>query len=188
MKVYIVHGWDGNPQEPMFQWLKTSLESRDYDVVVLAMPHPEAPMIEAWVEKLTKAISPGPETILIGHSIGCQAILRYLEATGNRVKAVVLIAPWTKLDKKVLKKEGKEMAAVAKPWMETPIDFTKVKTLAGKVVAIFSDNDPYVPLAEKDFFEQELDAKTLVEKKKGHFREGDGIIMLPSALNAVLEL
>lgn len=37
-KVYIVHGWDGSPEEPMLQWLKVNLEEKGYVVEVPKMP------------------------------------------------------------------------------------------------------------------------------------------------------
>jgi predicted alpha/beta hydrolase family esterase len=190
MKAYIVHGWDGNPNESMLQWLKSSLEARDYQVTVPAMPDPGTPKIEAWVGKLAQTIVPDGNTILIGHSVGCQAVLRYIQALspGKRIRGIMLIAPWMKLDEKTIEEEGEEVKAMAKPWMETPIDFKKVKSLVGKTVAIFSDNDPYVPLDQKAIFEKELNAEIIVEKRKGHFTMGEGVKTLPSALNAALGL
>ena len=190
MKVYIIHNWDGSPDEPMLQWLKSSLEARDYTVTIPAMPDPATPKIDDWVEKLTRTISPNEQTVLIGHSIGCQTILRYLATLppNKKFAETVLIAPWMQLNEKTIKKEGKEVVAIAKPWIETPIDFEKVKAGAGKIVAIFSDNDKYVPLDQKIIFEEKLRARIITEKNKGHFTADDGVKTLPSALNAVLEL
>jgi predicted alpha/beta hydrolase family esterase len=190
MKVYIIHGWDGSPNEPMLRWLASSLEARDYEVTVPAMPDPGNPTIEAWTQKLARVIVPNEDTILIGHSIGCQAILRYLQTLPptKKVKGAVFIAPWMKLDEKTIEEEGEEIKDVAKPWMETPIAFEKVRGMIGKIIAIFSDNDPYVPIDQKAIFEKDLGATIIVEKKKGHFTAADGITALPSALNAAVGL
>lgn len=190
MKVYIIHRWGGNPKEPLLEWLRSSLEARDYEVTVPAMPDTDNPKIEDWVGKLSRMMSPNENTILVGQSIGCQAILRYLQTLtpDKKIKGIVLIAPWMELDEKTMKEEGEESIKIAKPWVETLIDFGKVKNMVRKTVAIFSDNDPYVPLEQKTIFEEKLGAEVIMEKKKGHFTESDGIIMLPSALNAVLSL
>lgn len=190
MKVYIVHGWEGSPKEPLLQWLKSSLEAKGYEVTVPAMPNPAIPTIEAWVSKLSETVSPSESTILVGHSIGCQAILRYLQTLPptKKIRGMVLIAPWMELDEKTIEEEGEEVKEIARPWMETPIDFNKVKNLIGKAVAIFSDNDSYVPLAQKTVFKKKLSAEVIIEKGKGHFAVGDGITTLPSALNAILNL
>ncbi|MBI2057894.1 MAG: serine hydrolase family protein [Candidatus Yanofskybacteria bacterium] len=187
-KVYIIHGWDGSPNEPMLQWLKISLEEKGYEVFVPEMPEPAVPKIESWVGKLKEVILLNEETVFIGHSIGCQAILRYLETLNEniRIAGAVLIAPWMELDKQT--EEGQEVVEIAKPWMETPINFQKVKSHLGKVVAIFSDNDPFVPLSQKDLFEKELGAEIIIESGKGHFTVGDGIDKLPSALKAATQV
>ncbi|OGN19401.1 MAG: hypothetical protein A3A29_00410 [Candidatus Ryanbacteria bacterium RIFCSPLOWO2_01_FULL_47_79] len=188
--IYIIHGWDGSPEEPMLQWLKSNLEKAGHQVTVPAMPDPGTPTIASWVGKLQETIKPNTETILVGHSVGCQAVLRYLETLSDEVKiaGVVLIAPWMELDQQTITEEGEAVIAIAKPWMETPINFTKMKSHIGKTVAIFSDNDPYVPLNQKDLFARELNAEVVVENNKGHFSVGDGITELPAALEAVEKL
>ena len=189
-KVYIIHGWDGSPNEPMLQWLKISLEEKSYEVFVPEMPEPAVPKIESWVGKLKEEVLPDKETILVGHSVGCQAVLRYLETLGEEIKiaGLVLIAPWMELNRQTIEEEGQEGIEIAKPWMETPIDFKKVKSRVGKVIAIFSDNDPFVPLNQKGLFEKELGAEIVVENGKGHFTVSDGIDRLLSALEAVIEM
>jgi uncharacterized protein len=190
MKVYIVHGWEDNPKAPLLQWLKSSLGAKGYEVTVPAMPNPDTPTIDAWVGKLAEMVSPDDNTIFVGHSIGCQAILRYLQTLPptKKIKGIVFIAPWMRLNEKTIEEEGEEAKEMAKPWIETPIDFNKVKNSIGGAIAIFSDNDPYVPLDQKAIFEKKLGAKVIIEKDKGHFATSDGITMLPSALNAILNL
>jgi len=189
-KVYIIHGWDGSPDEPMLQWLKASFEEKGCEVVVPEMPESTVPKIESWVGKLKDLVLPDKETVFVGHSVGCQAVLRYLQTLGEEIKiaGIVLIAPWMELDKQTIEEEGQEVVEIAKPWMETPIDFQKVKSHVGKVVAIFSDNDPFVPLSQKNLFEKELSAEIIVENNKGHFTVSDGIDRLASALKAVVEM
>jgi predicted alpha/beta hydrolase family esterase len=79
-KVILVHGWDGSPKEPMHQWIKKQAESIGFEVVVPLMPNPTLPEIKAWVSHLAKIAGKiDNETIFIGHSIGAQAVLRYME-------------------------------------------------------------------------------------------------------------
>ena len=77
MKAYLIHGWEGYPENCWFPWLKKQLEEKNYKVEVPEMPDTDHPKIESWVNKLKEIVIPDEETILIGHSIGCQAILRY---------------------------------------------------------------------------------------------------------------
>lgn len=188
--VYIIHGWDGSPNEPLHQWFKKSLEDQGFKVVIPAMPDPETPRIADWVGKINEIVDLKDDLIFIGHSVGCQAILRYIEklSAGVKIKGVVLIAPWMELDQETVQEEGEEVVEMARPWMETPIDFSKVKSQAEKFVAIFSDNDPYVPISQKDLFEKELDAEIIIEHDKGHFSEEDNISELPSVLEVIEKL
>ena len=186
-KAIIVHGWAGSPDEPALVWLKEQLEQRGMEVVVPEMPDTDTPRIEPWVGKLAEVSQPDENTVFVGHSVGCQAILRYLETLPEnmRVAKVILFAPWMELDMQTIEDEGEESIEISRPWMETPIDFKKVRTHAKEFVAIFSDNDPYVPLSQKEIFERELGAHTSVVHGKGHFSVGDGIHELPEVLRLI---
>lgn len=48
-RAFIIHGWDGYPDEGWFPWLKTELEKNGFQVHVPAMPKSAEPKIEAWV-------------------------------------------------------------------------------------------------------------------------------------------
>lgn len=180
--VVIVHGWDGRPDEAMLQWIRGEFEKKGYEAIMPTMPHPETPTIEDWVTKLQETVPKEGELILVGHSIGCQAVLRHIETLDEdrKIDKVILIAPWMHLDQNTIEEEGEEVMEVAKPWMETPINFSKIKGIVGGITAIFSDNDPYVPLSNVDMFEKELGANIVIERNKGHFTESDDVTDLPA--------
>ncbi len=185
-RVFIVHGWGGDPEEGWFPWLKQQLEKENVVVEVPEMPQTETPKMEAWVSHLEHVVGEVDEqTYFVGHSIGCQTILRFLAQLpeGKKVGGVVLVAPWM-----TLMNQSSEEMEIARPWIETFIDFDKVKTRTQKFVAIFSDNDEFVPIENKELFEKHLNAKSSVEHEKGHFSGGDGIAELPSVLTALTEM
>ena len=153
-------------------------------VSVPAMPDTEAPEINSWVSHLQKLVGePDENTYFVGHSIGCQTIMRYLEGLrSKKVGGAVFVAGWFYLEN--LEEEEK---SIANPWLETPIDFEKVKSATNNFKVILSDNDPYGAVDKnKKLFEENLGAKVIVEHNKGHFGGGDGIMELPSALNALM--
>ena len=185
-RVLIIHGWGGSPSEPMLQWLKTKIEENGLEAVLPEMPDTENPVIEDWVKKLEEVIgNPDKNTILVGHSIGCQAILRYLEKLhpAKRVGGVVFIAPWFTLSNL----ESDEGWEIMKPWLNVSIKDADVIKHIPKMVAIFSDNDPFVPAENAELFKGRFNAKIIIEHQKGHFTEEDGVKSLPSALKAILE-
>lgn len=169
-RVIIIHGWGGSPKTDFLPWAKKELENKDYEVIVSAMPDSENPRIESWVPYLANVIGKVRETdILIGHSIGCQAILRFLQTLNEdkKVDRVILVAGWVKL-----KGLADEEKPIADSWEQTPIEWGNVKDKASSFVAIFSDNDPVVPLEEnRKVFEEKLGAQIIIEHNKGHFNE-----------------
>ncbi|PIN87901.1 hypothetical protein COV12_01405 [Candidatus Woesearchaeota archaeon CG10_big_fil_rev_8_21_14_0_10_32_24] len=79
-EVFIVHGWGGFPEEVWFPWLKEELEKKNFKVTILEMPNSEEPKIDVWVSYLKEKVgAPSLDTYFVGHSIGCQTILRYSE-------------------------------------------------------------------------------------------------------------
>lgn len=168
-RVVIVHGWGGSPKSDFLPWAKKELERLGYEVLIPDMPDTDNPKIEKWVPYLTQIVGEVKEDdILIGHSIGCQTILRFLETLEDqKLDKVVLIAPWVKLANL-----EKEKVPVANPWEQTPINWQKVKFHANAFIAIFSDNDSFVPLDEnKKLFEDKLGAHIFIEHNKGHFNQ-----------------
>jgi len=186
-KALIIHGWDGNTKEPLHQYLRGELESLGYEITIPSMPNPATPVIKDWVDKI-KSIFNEKTDLIIGHSIGCQAVLRFIETLDSKVSIskVILIAPWMKLDMNTIEEEGEEVIAIAKPWMETPIDFDKVKKIVKSIVAIFSDNDSYVPLDQVEYFRGKLGAVTYVEHNQGHFTVSDNFEKLQTDIKRLI--
>ena len=188
-RVFIIHGWDGYPEEGIFPWLKKELQGRGFSVFNPSMPEPLRPKIKAWVEFLKEQIgTPDKDTFLFGHSIGAQTILRYLESLPENTKigGAVFLAGWVHLAEEA--NETEEDAKIAEPWLKTPLDWVKIKSRTNKFVGIFSDNDRLVPISDAKIFERNLGAKTIIEHRKEHFSGSGGIKELSSALEAVLEI
>lgn len=169
-RVIIVHGLGGSPDGDFLPWAKEELQKKGYEVIVSSMPDPDSAKIETWIPYLKEVVGELKETdILIGHSVGCQAILRYLESLAGNQKAdrVILVAGWFSLTN--LEDEEEK---VLTPWVNTPMDFDKIKNKANSFTAILSDNDLYVPLEENGkVFKEKLGAEVIVEHNKGHFNE-----------------
>ena len=188
-RVFIVHGWDGYPEEGIFPWLKKELKNRDFRVFNPPMPDPLKPQIEAWVQYLKKQVDiPDENTFFFGHSIGAQTILRYLESLPKDVKVggAVFLAGWVHLSREAY--ETDEDAGIAKTWLEIPINWSKIKSHSNKFICIFSDNDPLVPISDAKIFKSKLGAKIVIEHGKEHFSGSTGIKELPLALEAILRM
>ena len=183
-RVFIIHGWSGYPKEGWFPWLKNELRARDIRVNVPKMPHADHPKINEWVSQLKKLVGKTDEnTFFVGHSIGCQTILRYLEKIHpeTRVGGVLFVGGWVNLNPKAM--EDGESKSIAKPWLIKNIDWKKVKLHCNKFIAIFSDNDPFVPVQDAQIFKENLNAKTIIVKRKEHFTKKGSLSDVPEVLN-----
>lgn len=188
-RVFIIHGWGGSPDDDWLPWLRKMLVERKLEVHVPEMPDSFHPHISKWVPYLSEVVGKvDKDTYLVGHSIGCQAILRYLESLDGSTKigGAVFVAGWFHLNEGSVATE--EDKRIADEWIESKIDFEKVKKHLDRSVALFSDNDPDVPLAESKTFEKELGSRIIIHPKRGHFTAADGVTELHVALNEILKM
>ena len=186
-KVYILHYWGEGvgPNNAWYPWLKKELEAKGYEVFVPQMPNTDRPIIEERVNFLKGLVGVSDkDTYFVGHSIGCQTVIRYFETLPEKTKiglpaqvgGAIFVAGWFKLGNL----EGGEVENIARPWMETPINFEKVKSICPNITVFLSDNEPYDCIDEnKKIFEEKLGAKVTVLQNKGHFTEDDNITELP---------
>ena len=188
-RIIIVHRWSGGPNDDWRPWLKTQLEKEGYEVFVPEMPDSDTPVIEKWIGKLAMVVDALDEnTYFVGHSIGCQAILRYLDAHRfepmKTVGGAVFVAGW--FDLKNL--EDDETKAIAKLWIERPINPVKIQTVLPKSTLIISDNDPYDSFEENKRRFTELGSKIVVLHGAGHITADDGFAEAPIILTELQKL
>lgn len=184
-RVIIVHCWEGYPDYCWYSQTKKELEERGFEVSVPEMPETANPKLSGWLPKLKEVIGNTDENLyLVGHSLGCITILRFLEnlEDNQKVGGVVFVAGFTD------DLGYKELAN----FFETEINFAKIKTKAKEFIAIHSDNDPYVDLKYGDIFKEKLEAEIIVLHNKGHFSgevdNEESCTSLPEVTEAILKI
>jgi len=186
-RVIIVHGWDGNPEEGWFPWLKKELEAKGFQVAIPQLPDAENPSIQKWVPALATAVGTADkDTYFVGHSMGCQTIARYLEGLEEsaQVGGVVYVAGF--FDSLTLGTDEEEK--VWSEWKSAPINLARVQARAPRSTALFSDDDPFVPLNNQNDFKNKLGSRIIIEHGMNHFNESSGFLKLPIVLESVLKL
>lgn len=175
-RVIIVHGWEGSPTSDWIGWATEAFREKGYEVIAPEMPDTDSPVIEKWVEYLKSVAGAVDEsTYFIGHSIGCQTVMRFLEIVGVKAGGAIFVAGWFDLTN-----QSEEEVEIAKPWITTPIDYKKVKDNLTKSIVILSDNDPYVPYEEtKKNFETRLGSEVVTVPGAGHITSDDGFGPFP---------
>lgn len=188
-RVFIIHGWEGFPEEAWFPWAKEELQKIGFDVVVPRMPHAEAPEMDRWVTFMHGVVGAcDGDTYFIGHSIGCQTILRYLGtlADGTRAGGAVLVAGWVSLTSMAVRTPEEQL--IARPWLERSIPYEKILTHTKNFAGIFSDNDPYVPPDNQLTYCEKLGADCIMVPGRGHFNEESNTRELPEAVFALRKM
>lgn len=189
-RVCIVPRWAGGADSDWYPWIRAEL-AREYgsavQVDVLELPNPKEPLIEQCVAALVTELGDDPralsETLLVGHSVGCQALMRYLASlapTGDEpegVEQLVCVAGWWTVD---------EPWPSIRPWIDTRIDLPRLRATAGRVSVLLSDNDPFTAdwRANKTAWELRLDASVRVAPGGKHFNRSEE----PAVLELLREL
>ncbi|MCB9823460.1 alpha/beta hydrolase [Candidatus Nomurabacteria bacterium] len=159
MKAIIIPG-NGNTDitENWFQNVKSGLHKLGLDVIAENMPDPDLARKEYWLPFIKERLST-EDAILIGHSSGAVAILRYLEE--NKCKLAILVgACYTDLGDEHEKKSG---------YFDNPWKWDKIKSNAEKIVLFASRNDPYIPISEALFIKDKIEPEYHEYKDEGHF-------------------
>jgi len=184
-RVFIIHRWSGGPEDDWRLWLKNELQKLGYEVLVPNMPDIDTPVIKKWVGKLSEVVGlPDSKTYFVGHSIGCQAIMRYLETIDASVGGAVFVAGWFGLKNL----EDKETEEIAEPWIETPINLEKVKSVLPKATLIISEDDPFDCFEENKTKFAKIVTKSIVVPNAGHFTAEDGFTEFLSVLEELKNL
>ena len=174
----IAHGWADDPSHGWIDWLQRELSKREIQATAPRFPEPKRPDIPAWMRVFDETVGqPDKGLVLVGHSLGCLIILRYLSdlASGVKIAGIVLVA-------------GMVETANWKPpaLFDPPLDFEKVKTAVRKRICIYSDDDDKVLPERTKELAGLIDADLVLDPGKGHFAGLHGCTELPSALQAVL--
>lgn len=177
-KVFMVHGFQGEPNGGWRPWLMGKLAKEDVWACSLNMPRPEAPVKDEWVQEIARMVGEPNESIfLVGHSLGAPAILRYLEglASGSKVGGVVLVSgPSRKNDNRKIDS-----------FLDTPFNFEHIKNVCDKFGVIHGDNDPLVPFEQATEIAVGLGCSVISIPNGQHLNGSAGWYELPEALETL---
>ena len=184
-RAIIVHCWEGAPEYCWYPHVKKELQDLGFQVEVPAMPETNLPQQDKWLPKLQEVVGdPDEELYLIGHSLGCVTIMRYLEGLpdGKKIGGVVLVAGF--IDDLGFKEISN--------FFLTPINFEKINASAKKFTFIHSDNDPYVDLKYGKLLQEKLGGELIVKKGMKHFSgaidDEEACLALPDVVEAIKKM
>ncbi|HBG81976.1 TPA: hypothetical protein DDW69_04020 [candidate division CPR2 bacterium] len=169
MKVILMHGKDTNPNGKWYPWFAGEMKDRSIPAIIPLLPKADNPHIEEWMKELEKA-KPDEDTIILGHSRGGVAVLRWLEKLpeDKRVKKVILLATNSGFIKKMPIKSEPNHGF----YTENGYDFKEIKKHCRNFVVMHSRDDHLVPFASGKENAKALGAKFLVFEDLRHFGGG----------------
>ena len=183
----VIPRWAGTPTSDWYPWLRQELKAtkpQPFDPVVVAdMPDPGLPSIPAWVGRVQGLLGSDPEetarTVIVGHSVGSQAVLRALAElpAGVHVGGVLCVAGWFWTD---------APWDSLMPWIETPIDLERTRSAAGQqIVVMMSDNDRHISdwRANRSAWQDRLDATVVIVPGANHFNGEQYPVILQTLLD-----
>jgi len=179
-RVFIIHGWEADPESNWFPWLKKELEKKGFAAVVPAMPNSAHPDCAEWVAYLKKIVGRvDKDTFFIGHSLGAITILNYLNdlAAGEKVGKAILISGSNK-------NPGFPKLA---SFFSVPMDIAKIRQTSDSFTVIHSDDDPVVPIEMGKEMSDALQAEFITVHEGGHLNTGNGFFEFPLVLEKILE-
>lgn len=187
-KVFIVHAFKGSPNGGWKPWLMGELDKLDVYACALAMPKPDEPQCTEWVVEIQRNIPEINEDVfLVGHSLGCAAILNYLEnlKTDKKFGGVFFVAGPTE----VLETENpNSIARKFDNFFTHPFDFNKIKNTSKHFVFIHGDDDSKVPIQHAEKASQQLGGELVIVKGGNHLSGWNGYYSLPQLLDKFIEI
>ncbi len=163
--VILMHGKDTNPQEKWYPWLAKKMAKMNINFIAPALPQADDPEIEAWLSELNQ-INIDEKSILVGHSRGGVAILRWLERQPEslKVKKVILVATNSGDSTKRNKTENNRQF-----FSKNGYNFAEIKKHCDDFVVLHSKDDQWVPFSAAVGNARALNAKFLKFENRGHF-------------------
>ncbi|MDO8428184.1 MAG: alpha/beta hydrolase [Candidatus Diapherotrites archaeon] len=179
MKVIIVHGWHGWISGHWVEWLRDQLKDKKIEVYLPLLPNPA--LEKEWLSELKKITNYDSNTILVGHSLGCAAILRLLEELPEtqKVGKVVFVVGWV---------GGDHSIPELRDFYKKSFDWKKIQKQAEKFIVINSDNDPYYEKEKgREHISKYLKSEFILEHNQGHINVQSGFGPYPKLLKMALE-
>ena len=163
IKVIIIPGnGGGTPQDNWFPYVKNKLEKLGLIVIAKEFPDPILAREIYWLPFL-KELGADENTILIGHSSGAVAAMRFAEK--NKILGSILVGVnHTDLGLEEEKKSG---------YYNRPWEWEKIKNNQKWTIQFASTDDPFIPIEEARHINKHLNTEYYEYTNEGHFGHGN---------------
>lgn len=159
--IFIPGNGDGDVNDPTgwFPYVKTELEKLGLKVISRNFPDPIEAKASVWLPFLKDELGADENSILIGHSSGAVAAMRFAE--NNRVLGSILISPcYTDL--------GEESERVSGYYKDL-WQWEEIKYNQDWIIQFSSTDDPFIPIEEARYIHKMLETEYYEFTDQQHF-------------------
>ena len=175
-KIILIHGNGGGTSEDnWFPYAKKSLESEGLEIVAETMPDNVLARENTWLPFLKNELKADKNTILVGHSSGAVAAMRFAE--DNALYGSILVgACYTDLGDETEKASG---------YYDRPWHWEKIKANQNWIIQFASTDDPYIPIEEARYIHEKLGTEYHEANDEGHYGEDKAKIEFPEIIELI---
>ncbi|HMC77188.1 MAG TPA: alpha/beta hydrolase [Vicinamibacterales bacterium] len=158
-RVIIIHGNGGcTAADAWYSWLERELTARGVDVVNHTFPDNVKARAGIWLPHL-EGLGADENTVLVGHSSGAVAAMRYAET--HRLKGSVLVG--------VCHTDLGDSGEAASGYYAAPWQWQQIRDNQEWIAIYHSTDDPHIPVAEPRFVAKQLKCSYFELGDRGHF-------------------
>ena len=117
-------------------------------------------------------------TVMVGHSLGAAFIINYLEQSKKKIKAAILVAGFHRNLKS-------PYDVMNRTFINKNFDWEKIRANCGKILAVASDNDEFIPMEISKELAKNLGAELEIVHNGGHLNLQSGYKEFPLLLNLI---
>lgn len=175
IKVIIIPGnGDSGPKENWYPYIQNELEKIGISVINKKFPDPVLARAKHWLPFI-KELGADENTILIGHSSGAVAAMRFAEQ--DKILGSVLVGVYyTDLGLEDEKKSG---------YFDQPWNWKNIKNNQQWITLFASVDDPYIPIEQPRYIHQKLQTDYHEYTDEGHFGSDKNKKELPEIIEVI---
>lgn len=179
MKTFIIiHGYLANKNTNWFPWLRHQIESDKLGKVVsVSLPNTNNPKVHEWIEviKNLTIANQNDDLYLIGHSLGCIAVIDAISEYKINVKGIFLVSGFC---------QKIPAAPELEAFTNIKLDWEFLKKIETKL-CITAFNDTITDYQETVYLAKQLNSNCLILKTGGHFIQKEKVYQLPELFEAI---
>jgi predicted alpha/beta hydrolase family esterase len=160
LRVIIIHGNSGGkPTDNWIPYVKEQLEKKGFNVVAPQFPDNHIARASYWLPFLKNELKADGNTIIVGHSSGAIAAMRFAEE--NPLYGSVLVGGYHS----DLGIENEKISG----YFDKPWNWEAIKKNQNWIIEFSSSDDPWIPIEEARYVHEKLATEYHEFNNQGHF-------------------